>query len=169
MPVRRRTQLAGSGLSDKDAVSAFRWSGGDGCNHMLGKPAFASRRDTERAWQRVRRLVWANTHRFPIPDTAETYDGLSFAGIEYLQRHWNAERFELADALGAIEEDRRNLERFRKTPGAATIADFLALLRTDLDAVEELAREMAAVPIGQWRPCPYNRLHSGTYEGTKQS
>jgi hypothetical protein len=146
--LKRRTTTHDDGLDDAAAVSAFKWSDtGDGCTHALGEPHFRDRQEAERGWQRVRRLMWAVTPRFSVPDSSMLFDGVTTEGLAFVRATWNhAGPYDLVGALTALATDRANLATFAQTEAAATIADYLALFRQDLDRVEQTARDLAAVP-----------------------
>ena len=165
MPVRKRLQTAP--VAEVDAVSAFRWSFGDGLSHALGYPCFKTRAEAERAWQRVRREVWAKTPRFSVPRTSMVYDGLTTNGRDFVLDHWNhLGAFDLAGALDALAVDRANLEAFERTRAARSIGDYLDLFRGDLDTIEQTARSLAAVADHEFRPCPHHFYRGGVYGDT---
>jgi hypothetical protein len=152
-------------LNDAAAVSAFRWSTGDGCSHDLGDPHFRNRESARRAWERgIRRLVWAVTFRFTVPETATLFDGLTTEGRAFVFRCWNhVGAFDLRGALAALAEDRLHLEAFEATSGARQIDDYLALFRADLDRVEQTARTFADWPADTWRDYPGHLSIATTY------
>jgi hypothetical protein len=164
MPVRTRLNAAPSVRID--AVSAFKWSNGDGLSHDLDYPHFKTRAAAEKAWQRVRRAVWATTHRFTVPPPAIVYDGLTSTACDAVLDSWNADgAFDLAGALNALAADRANLAAFERTKAARSISDYLALFREDLDTIEQTARELDTVSDGDLiRPYP-RHLHTGAVYG----
>ena len=70
---------------------------------------------------------------------------------------WPAAVVPLDDILAMLDRDRARLAAFiRNDPaGAGSIADFLEMLRHDLDTVEQTARTMSATIIGG-RPYPHD-------------
>ncbi len=142
MPVRRTTER--QTVVGVDALSAFKWSStGDGCDHLLGKPHFRDRGEAERAWQQVRRQVWARTFRFTVPSAAKIYDGFTAQGIATLRLEWSCEAFDLAAVISALTKDRANAAAFEATSDAKIIRDYLELFHTDLDVIEHAARSIA--------------------------
>lgn len=156
-------------LSEAEMVSAFRWSDGSGLHHDLGAPHFATLAAAARAWEQVRRPVWAQTYRFTVPRAAAIFDGLTTAGRDVVLWTWqHVGPFPLKRALKALAEDRRRLAAFADTRGAAAIADYLDLLRADLTRVEQTAREVAARPADPLdRPYPAHLSTSVTYGGVQ--
>jgi hypothetical protein len=83
-----------------------------------------------------------------------------------LRTVWQQREFPIAQALAAVEADRSTIDAFvsRDARGAAQIADYLELLRADLDTVEQTARDLAVSEPFWLRTCPH--LSSGmTYSG----
>ena len=135
---------------------------------QLGRtPTFATADEARRAWPAVRRAVWRETHRFRVPQAAQTFDGLTFDSVEQTRASWNHVHFPLTTCLEALAGDRRNLDAFvtRDPAGAAAIADILTEVRADLDLVEAAARALAA-DAGPFYLCGYpHALSSSRYYG----
>jgi hypothetical protein len=86
------------------------------------------------------------TYRCTVPSAAKEYDGITDESLQVVRSGFRHIEYPLAEALSAIDADRRNLEAFvREQPKAARdIGDFLVKWRADLDVVERAARAMAA-------------------------
>jgi len=166
MPIRKRLQAAP--VAQVDAVSCFKWSlTGDGLSHALGHPCYSTRAEAQRAWQRVRRVIWAKTARYHVPHPAEVYDGLTTTGLEFVRGHWNqTPPFDLSAAREALAVDRANLARFEATKAARSVRDYLDLFRADLDAVERSAETLAAAEQPRRMYLYPSHLNTGlTYDG----
>ncbi len=153
--IRRRT--SGEAAVSPELLEAFVWGAGDQFTETyFGPSPFATQAEARAAWPRCRRTVWAQCHRMRLPRAAEVFDGLTLDGLAFIRSHWNhVGSFDLEGALAALDEDRKNLAAFEQTGGAAAIADYLALLRRDLDAIEQAARDVAGWPGPPWlRPYP---------------
>jgi hypothetical protein len=139
---------------------------------LFGDPAFETQTDARRAWPAVRRAVWGNAHRFTTPSAAELFDGITFVSVGVTRSGWHQDNFPLNAALEALAEDRRNLSDFRAHDphGAATIADYLALLEADFQTVETTARSLAALSGPSYRkPYPQNLGSATTYSGSPET
>ena len=164
----RRTRATDtSALTEQEAVSAFRWSidtGNDGRSHVLDGPHFKSAAAARAGWEQHRRAVWDSSHRFTVPAAASVYDKLSLGAVDAIRSAWPHDGpFREADVLEVLAMDRANLERFAATAGAQAIADFLQMLRDDLGNIEQTAHDLAAVPVGLWRPYPQHLASADTY------
>ncbi len=166
MPVRRRVQAVRE--RGVNAMSAFRWSTyGDGLEHMLGDPCFRTRAEAERAWQTVRRLVWAEEAIGRVPKSAKTFDGITEEGVERLCIGWQCITVPVREVLDALEGDRRRLAEFEQTPAARSIADYLAALRGAWDGLEAVAVGLATTRYTD-RPYPARAITGhGRYERTQ--
>lgn len=151
MPTRRRIQP----LRNRhvvDPVSCFIWSlEGLGLESLVGDPVFRDVAESRRAWAKYRRAVWAETHRFKIPDAAKAFDGLTNDGRDVLLSAWeSAAPFDVSRTLQALAADHAALNRFVNTPGGRSVSDYLEIFRADLLEVERVAREVAAGPQPHW-------------------
>jgi hypothetical protein len=118
----------------------------------LEPPGYGSREAAEAAWRRRRREVWAQTRRMSIPKAAEAYD---FVFFDCWRTVWSriggvwpgGDR--LAGASEVIAKDLQSIDDFeREDPAAAAeIADYLAILRDDIERVRLAAEQVAA---GNW-------------------
>jgi hypothetical protein len=143
----------------EDLVDVFRW--GDGTYHILNEDYFETRAEAEAAWTRVRRLIWAETHRFMLPHAAESFDGLMHSALAYLRGHW-LHGFDAEEALARLAEDRARVEVFQASnpAGAATISDYLRKLADDYDAIEGTIRALA---IASERSYPHHLNSASVY------
>jgi hypothetical protein len=72
--------------------------------------------------------------------------------------------FDLPAVVEALQQDRRNLDAFQKTPGARAIRDYLELFAEDLDTIEQTARDLAAFDGPSYRrPYPAHLNVATTY------
>jgi signal recognition particle subunit SEC65 len=145
-----------------DPIETFLWSlDGIGLDSLINLPVFRTEAEARRAWEGARRAVWAETERFTLPGAAERFDGLTLEGLKFVRSTWNVlPPFDLAEAVRRLAEDRANVERFASTRGGRQITDYLAILRRDLDTIEETAHELADQPH---LSRTYPRLWAGAY------
>jgi hypothetical protein len=119
-----------------------------------------------------RRAVWGNAHRFTTPNPAGLFDGITFVSVGTVRSGWYQDDFPLNPALEALADDRRNVAAFlaRDPHGAATIADYLALLEADFQIVETTARALAALTGPSYqKPYPQNLGSAQTYSGSPET
>jgi hypothetical protein len=120
---------------------------GDGTrSYFAGDPVHGSVEEARDHWGRCRREVWADAMRFSVPKGARAHDGLRNDAIEILRWSWSHSDFPLDAILNELELDRESVAMFRaENPrGAREIGDFLETFLFDLDAVEAVARRLAA-------------------------
>jgi hypothetical protein len=161
VPVRKTTTRQES--REVDPLSVFHWSA-TGLDHPLGEAHYQTAAEARRAWERNRRALWARAHRFQLPGPAKVYDRLTLEGRDFVLWSWNhVPPFDLPGCLEVIASDRANLEAFRQTRGARSIADYLDLFAADIDMVEHTARDLATYPAGTWRPYPVHLNVSSQY------
>jgi hypothetical protein len=100
--------------------------------------------------------VWSTHHRFTVPAAATRFDQLTMNSPAAVRAGWPAAVVPLEDILATLARDRARLAAFMRNDvqGAGSIADFLEMLRRDLDTVERTARTMSATIIGD-RPYPH--------------
>jgi hypothetical protein len=147
--------------ADDDAVSIFRWSlVGTGRTHLLGEPGYATVEEAARAWDRVRREVWAREHVGHIPRAAECFDGLTCLTREAACEAWETMPYPHGLVLEAVAADRAAVEKFRQTDpaGAHAVADYLGAWLPYLDVRERASEAMArrSAPFG---PHPYHERY----------
>lgn len=161
MPVRRR--LTGVARRDIDPLDVFAWSH-TGLDHLLGGDCYATSAEASRAWQRVRRQIWARSHRFQIPGPSRVYDDLRFESMAWLRLEFCCvPPFRLAEGLEVLAADRQALAAFARTRAARSISDYLEVLRGDFDLVEAAMRESAAWPVSSWWRRPYGKFPETPY------
>jgi hypothetical protein len=148
MPTTRR-RLARHSVPRVDAVSCFRWTTNGYSPHPFGAdvPVYGNETEARSAWEIYRRDVWAASHRMEVPRTAKLYDGLTTIGRDVIWETFSyINGIDLDGALAGLEADRTAITRFERAnpKGAYSIADFLAKWRSDLDAIESIARRLQA-------------------------
>jgi hypothetical protein len=131
-----------------DPAKAYRLAVDDTFTRAYFGEPFKTTADARRLWPAYRRAVWAATPRGSVPRAGAAFDAIAMGSARLLADTWNHQRFDLAALLAAVERDRAALAAFeaRDPRGAKAIADYLAILRGDLDAIEEHGRVFAAWP-----------------------
>ena len=168
------TKSDGGGTDPRHVRWLDKWGDpGEGfVRTLFGDPAFESPEAARAAWPACRRAVWGNYHRFRVPSAAELFDRITFEECRRGAQGWYQDDFPLTAALEALAEDRQNLSAFRaRDPvGAATIADYLALLEADFQMVETTARALAALTGPSYRkPYPQHLGSATTYSGSPET
>jgi hypothetical protein len=127
------------------AVDAFR------------EPCFPNLEAARAAWRVCRRAVWSTHPRFTVPVSATKFDQLTMDSPAAVRAGWPAAVVPLENILATLARDRASLGAFMRDDvrGAASIADFLEMLRHDLNTVERTARTMSATIISD-RPYPHD-------------
>lgn len=151
---------------DADLVESFRLACDDDMTETwFGRSRFATTEEARQAWPRCRRAVWTLTDRMRIPRAAIVFDGLRFDSPDAIRSAFHCVPVPAAEVLATVAGDRAALEAFcRREPKAARdIADYLDVLRADLDLVERQVREMPQASSA--RRYPGHDWKGGTYGG----
>jgi len=148
------------------------WDGVGKHPYFPDRCGYETPEDAAAAWARHRRAAWAATHRFSIPRAARVHDALTTRGFEMLRGSCGYATIDAtATILDAINSDERAIRIFERAEEAAAtdIADFLGLLREDLNTARDLTERIAQAPDMASRPDVWCGLSSAARYGDSAS
>ena len=142
--MRRRTA---SGVFQISPASYLYCNGVGVVPYSLGRgPGHVSLEASHHQWRTppTRRAAWSLSRRFGCPAAATAFDGIACSSWPALWACWTSHARDLSPVTRAIALDAASVDAFetRDPRGAAEVADYLTVLRADLDTLRAVVHEL---------------------------